>query len=223
LSWLAICRNFWTDYCEYPLSANRVAFSDKTLCRKYLSDPNPDVKIAAETVLADFLREIKHIARVQQRNSESRPASHTPGNASGPGGSTARRTSEFHASSTLPGLRRRASKNTLNTEGSEVESGYTVPGVTSDAAGDSSHNMRSLMSPDLTDLDELHEEDEEAGNDVAAGSALTTQHNQDEYEEEQEPEEHAAWIPGQDVYVDHACIIDIMIHHLTYPGMFPLC
>ena len=78
--------------------------------------------------------------------------------------------------------------------------------------------MKSIMSPDLTDLDELHEDGEEAGNDGVDMSALTNQHDQDAYGEDQEPEEHAAWIPGQDVYVDHACIIDIMIHHLTYPG-----
>lgn len=101
-----------------------------------------------------------------------------------------------------------------------MESGYTGLGTASDAAGDSAHNLKSLMSPDLTDLDELHEDDEEGGNEGAEAAALANQQDQDPYEEDQEPEEHAAWIPGQDVYVDHACIIDIMIHHLTYPGKF---
>ena len=27
-----------------------------------------------------------------------------------------------------------------------------------------------------------------------------------------------AWVPGQGVYVDHAAIMDIMIHHLAYDG-----
>ncbi|GHJ88688.1 hypothetical protein NliqN6_5090 [Naganishia liquefaciens] len=184
---------------------------------KYLSDPNPDVKIAAETVLSDFLREIKHIARVQQRHSETHSANRTQGPMES-GHPTARRVSDFHASSTYPGVRRRASKNTLNTEGSELESGHTGLGANSDAAGDSSHTMKSIMSPDLADLDELHE-DEEAGND---GVESALEHGHDAYGEDQEPEEHAAWIPGQDVYVDHACIIDIMIHHLTYPGKSPL-
>jgi vacuole morphology and inheritance protein 14 len=41
--------------------------------RKYLADPNVDVRLAAENVLSEFLREIKYIANVQEKQeAESR-------------------------------------------------------------------------------------------------------------------------------------------------------
>lgn len=185
--------------------------------RKYLSDPNPDVKIATETVLSDFLREIKHIARVQQRISQDQSENQAYGNThtSIGGAPTARRTSDFHASTYHPGLRRRASKNTINTDISEHDSVGTGIGTNPDG-GDASHTFKGVMSPDLGYLDELREEDGESGN--GDTSVMTYQHDNDGEEEDKEPDEHAAWIPGQGVYVDHACIIDIMIHHLSYPG-----
>ena len=39
-------------------------------CRKYLADGNIDVRLATENVLAEFLREIKYIAQVQERQSD---------------------------------------------------------------------------------------------------------------------------------------------------------
>ncbi|KAJ9123994.1 hypothetical protein QFC22_000786 [Naganishia vaughanmartiniae] len=183
---------------------------------KYLSDPNPDVKIATETVLSDFLREIKHIARVQHRISQdqSETQGHSNGYASMGGAPTTRRISDFHASTNHPGLRRRASKNTINTEISEHDSVGTGMGTNADGA-EGSHTFKGVMSPDLGYLDELREEDGESGN--GDTSVMTYQHENDGEEDDKEPDEHAAWIPGQGVYVDHACIIDIMIHHLSYP------
>jgi vacuole morphology and inheritance protein 14 len=35
--------------------------------RKYLSDPTPDVKIATENLLADFLREVQEVTMLQKR------------------------------------------------------------------------------------------------------------------------------------------------------------
>ena len=41
--------------------------------RKFLADPNVDVRIAAENLLSEFLREIKYIATVQEKQeAESR-------------------------------------------------------------------------------------------------------------------------------------------------------
>lgn len=96
-----------------------------------------------------------------------------------------------------------------------MDSIHTGAGTNTDAGGEFSHNMKTLMSPDLAHLDE---EEGESGDGRGDISMMTNQHDLEADDEEQEPEEHAAWIPGQGVYVDHACIIDIMIHHLTYPG-----
>ncbi|KAJ9094847.1 hypothetical protein QFC19_007776 [Naganishia cerealis] len=185
---------------------------------KYLSDPNPDVKIATETVLADFLREIKHIARVQQRISQDQleDRGHSNSYVSIAGAQTTRRASDFHNSTVYPGLRRRASKNTINTEVSELDSVCTGTGTNPDA-GDGLHTLKSMMSPDLGHLDELREEEGEFESGDGDTSAMTYQQGNDGEEEEQESDEHAAWIPGQGVYVDHACIIDTMIQHLSYP------
>lgn len=40
------------------------------LSRKYLSDPTEDVRVATETLLADFLREIKEVTLVRKRFEE---------------------------------------------------------------------------------------------------------------------------------------------------------
>jgi len=40
------------------------------ICRKYLSDPTEDVKIATETILADLLREIRDVTLVRRRHEE---------------------------------------------------------------------------------------------------------------------------------------------------------
>ena len=39
-------------------------------CRKYLSDPTEDVRVATETLLAEFLREIKDVTLVRKRHEE---------------------------------------------------------------------------------------------------------------------------------------------------------
>jgi vacuole morphology and inheritance protein 14 len=56
------------DCCEfsYPYSA---LSADVT--RKYLADGNVDVRLATENVLAEFLREIKYIATVQEKHAET--------------------------------------------------------------------------------------------------------------------------------------------------------
>jgi vacuole morphology and inheritance protein 14 len=38
--------------------------------RKYLSDPTEDVRVATENILADFLREIRHVTSVRKRAEE---------------------------------------------------------------------------------------------------------------------------------------------------------
>ena len=40
------------------------------VCRKYLADQNIDVRLATENVLAEFLREVKYIAQVQEKHAE---------------------------------------------------------------------------------------------------------------------------------------------------------
>jgi vacuole morphology and inheritance protein 14 len=41
-----------------------------TWTSKYLSDPTEDVRVAAENILADFLREIRQITQVRKRSEE---------------------------------------------------------------------------------------------------------------------------------------------------------
>lgn len=41
-------------------------------CSKYLADGNVDVRLATENVLAEFLREIKYIATVQEKQAADR-------------------------------------------------------------------------------------------------------------------------------------------------------
>jgi vacuole morphology and inheritance protein 14 len=43
-----------------------------TLGSKYLSDPTEDVRVATETILADFLREIKTITKVRKEVQETK-------------------------------------------------------------------------------------------------------------------------------------------------------
>lgn len=200
-----------------------------------MSDPNPDVKIATENVLADFLREIKHIARVQARHdgyghSENvPPTGRSTGYASGYG--HGRRVSDVHGSSAGVGgypLRRRGSKLTMNTDTSEIDSNYAGTGTT----GGDGERDRDMTSPDGGHLDDLREEDEEAhhrakhhryineGDGEVGNNSMMTSQDAEEDDEEDDLEEHGAWIPGQGVYVDHAAIIDIMVQHLSYPGQF---
>lgn len=40
------------------------------LCRKYLSDPTEDVRVATEILLADFLREIREVSNVRKKREE---------------------------------------------------------------------------------------------------------------------------------------------------------
>jgi len=200
-------------------------------CSKYLSDPNPDVKIATENVLGDFLREIKHIARVQARQAYNNSGESVPPTGRSTGYGHGRRVSDVHASSGGPvtgyTLRRRGSKLTMNTDTSELDSTYGGTGTT---GGDGD---REITSPDVPQLDDLQEEEDEDGHgrsrrhryghdmdaEVGNNSMMTSQDAEDD-EDEDDLEDHGAWIPGQGVFVDHAAIMDIMIQHLSYPGQF---
>lgn len=46
------------------------ATSAHALVSKYLSDPTEDVRVATENILADFLREIRHVTTVRKRAEE---------------------------------------------------------------------------------------------------------------------------------------------------------
>jgi vacuole morphology and inheritance protein 14 len=210
------------DYCEFHIWI-LVIFVHKLirwvpLIRKYLSDPNPDVKIATENVLADFLREIKRIAKLQsQQRYPSVPAT----GRSGYGYSHTRRTSDVQGGSSGYPLRRRGSKLTMNTDVSEMDSMYTGTGATT---GDA-NGIDSIASPDLGQLDDLREEEDEDeerarhrhGGDKDGDISMMTSQELDD-EDDDDIEEHGAWIPGQGVYVDHTAIVDIMVQHLSYPG-----
>lgn len=54
-------------YCE---SITAMRWHDLTFNRKYLSDPTEDVRVATETLLADFLREIRDVSVVRKRTEE---------------------------------------------------------------------------------------------------------------------------------------------------------
>lgn len=204
---------------------------------KYLSDPNPDVKIATENVLNDFLREIKHIARVQAQQGGAFTGGSVP-TTSRPSAypfqyGHARRISDMHGGSGSGGLplRRRESKLTMNTDTSEMDSLYTGTGTAAGADGERTGD-NVVGSPDLGPLDDLREEEDEhdsirdkrltqvsgsGDGDVGNTSMMTSQAADEEYLDD-DLEEHEAWIPGQGVLVDYSAIMDLMIQHLSYPG-----
>lgn len=98
----------------------------------------------------------------------------------------------------------------METENSELDSIITGTN-TIDGDGNVGH-----MSPEAARMDELKEEETDAEHE---DSSLV--HDPDEiqeYDDEEKATEHAAWIPGQGVFVDHEAIMDIMIQHVAYPG-----
>lgn len=62
------------------------------------------------------------------------------------------------------------------------------------------------------------DEDLSPGGETEGGDAVTVVEDHD-----WEGEGSGAWVPGQGVYVDHAAIMDIIIHHLSYSGKYAFC
>jgi vacuole morphology and inheritance protein 14 len=120
-----------------------------------------DVRLATENVLAEFLREIKYIATVQEKHAES---------------SRARREAVQ--------LRKRGSKQTMES---------------------ALHDDESAVE---SEVDRFEEQDDGEINP-----------NGGDGEQEWEGEGSGNWVPGQGVFVDHTAIMDIIIQHLSYPGM----
>nr|ODN99803.1 vacuole morphology and inheritance protein 14 [Cryptococcus depauperatus CBS 7855] len=113
---------------------------------KYLADGNVDVRLAAENVLAEFLREIKYIAQVQEKQVQEKQA--------------------------------------------EAEQGKGRP------------RRRELRNESAVS----DEDDDESASESRV----------DDDEHEWEGEGSGAWVPGQGVFVDHAAIVEILIHNLQY-------
>ncbi|OXC65177.1 hypothetical protein AYX13_05657 [Cryptococcus neoformans] len=116
---------------------------------KYLSDNNVDVRLAAENVLAEFLREIKYIAQVQDKQAENERAA-------------------------------KEAREIVESKKSEI------------GPKDGSAFQNDSESEEGEDQGEADEE-----------------HNW-------EGEGSGAWVPGQGVLVDHAAIMEIIIHNLSY-------
>ncbi|ODN81757.1 hypothetical protein L202_02141 [Cryptococcus amylolentus CBS 6039] len=116
---------------------------------KYLADGNVDVRLAAENVLAEFLREIKYIAQIAEKQAEHE-------------------------------------RNAPNHKAHRRYSGIRNESVI--------------------------ETDDEDGESVTTESRI----DGDEEDRDWEGEGSGAWVPGQGVFVDHAAIMEIMIHNLTY-------
>jgi vacuole morphology and inheritance protein 14 len=70
-------------------------------CSKYLAEDNIDVRVATENVLADFLREIRDIARVQKQLADERRARVLAGSSGSSGGGVKRSESKLTMSSSL--------------------------------------------------------------------------------------------------------------------------
>ncbi|WVO19011.1 uncharacterized protein IAS62_000287 [Cryptococcus decagattii] len=116
---------------------------------KYLSDNNVDVRLATENVLAEFLREIKYIAQVQDKQAESERVA-------------------------------KEAREIVESKKREI------------GAKDGSAFQDDSESEGGEDREEADEE-----------------HNW-------EGEGSGAWVPGQGVLVDHAAIMEIIIHNLSY-------
>lgn len=154
---MVYCR--WTSRLETRLL--------KLINRKYLADGSVDVRLATENVLSEFLREIKCIAEVQEKQAD-----------------IDRQKKEARA------VQKRSSRQTM-------ESIPTIE-MNDEAIAEESDEE----THDDADEDHEHGHEKEAEND-----------------NEWEGQGSGQWVPGQGVFVDHAAIMDIMIQHLSYPGM----
>lgn len=113
-----------------------------------------DVRLAAENVLAEFLREIKYIAQVQDKQAENERAT-------------------------------KEAREIVESKKPEI------------GPKDGSAFQNDSESEEGEDQGEADEE-----------------HNW-------EGEGSGGWVPGQGVLVDHAAIMEIIIHNLSYDGKHP--
>ncbi|KAI0720355.1 ARM repeat-containing protein [Cerioporus squamosus] len=126
---------------------------------KYLSDPTDDVRVATESLLADFLREIREVTIVQKRAEEQLKA-------------------------------KRENPLTEQPRRADTEKDK-LPDITMD------HDAE--RAPFLAENDDVFDNDLETP---------------DEKQEEQEPRDTGAWIPGQGVRIDYAAIVEILLQQL---------
>lgn len=156
-----------------------------------MSDPTEDVKVATENLLADFLREIREIAKVQQQRDE------------------AIRVSKWkQQQQQQQALYRQGSKGTLDNdvdggkEKSITEKGAFIP------EGDEKESMLDGESIVLREgIGGVGEEGHDR--DTGGKSCLSPLQKADIV---LMPDE--AWVPGQAVVVDHAAIVEILIQQL---------
>lgn len=72
------------------------------------------------------------------------------------------------------------------------------------------------MDSTITDGESAIVEDEDDAETPTEGVSISQPEIEDN---EWEGEGSGAWVPGQGVFVDHAAIMDIIIQHLSYPGL----
>lgn len=126
-----------------------------------------DVRLATENVLAEFLREVKCIAEVQEKQAEI--------------------------------ARQRRVSGAAGEAGADGRGGILEEGDESQISEESTVGPESDAADDDDDNDDAREKGEG--------------------DEDWQGEGSGSWQPGQGVFVDHAAIMDIVVNHLSYPGM----
>lgn len=160
---------------------------------KYLSDPNTDVRVATANVLADFLREIREAAEASARRAEME----------------ARRAAQAARGKNEPAEQDRQKQKTSADAGSSA----------SGAAGPSGADDRTIRSGSPTKP--APRRDSHTGTVIEDGTEGTgTEEGRSESGSVVEKEDEEIWIPGQEVRIDHAAIMEILINHIGYPGTF---
>lgn len=216
---------------------------------KYLSDPNTDVRIATSNVLADFLREIREAEEEREKNGVQR-AEREERRERREERRKERELKRFEKESSKSQAKekkreQRGRKGTNpsdleSTEDDEISTREPSPS-TSKIPRSTSPTKQSLSArPSTADTIDGgsarsesgsvidRETEDQQGTDEQKGEEddeIEAEDGEEGYHQEQEDgdeeREDSVWVPGQEVRIDHAAIIEILIRHILYPGGSP--
>ena len=160
---------------------------------KYLSDPNTDVRVATANVLADFLREIRDAAQAStQRAQRQKQAAENAANAA-PNDKDSKPSLAISAPPT-------------------VAEGSTTATIGQDGATTQTQTQTQTQ---------LHTTTQDTLPSRREGSIIEREHH-DSIEEEQGKDKDKdknkdIWVPGHEIRIDYAAIMEILINHIGYP------
>ena len=206
---------------------------------KFLGDPTEEIRNATMHILADLLKEVREVAEVARVRAEAKASRHVE--------KQQKKEEAKKLSRSSPNARNE------NTEPGDLSiiippelDNSTVKGHSrrqsverkdESRTGSPSSPMHSKdIDREKTGLLDISEEEiqEEAIHPGATDAAFaeenglgyTDEEDDDDEDADAEGEGAGSWVPGQDVRVDHAAIVDILLQHLSFPGELtktPLC